>query len=68
MSCKCAELKELLADMVFAYANKDNEMPHDFEIKTLNKACDYLDKNYIGNKYSEDFFKKVKKEINKKQL
>jgi hypothetical protein len=62
------KITDLLADMVFAYANKDKEMPHDFEIDTLNETCDYLDKNYIGNKYSQDFFKKVKKDINKKQL
>lgn len=52
---------ELLADMVFAYINKDDEMPHDFEIVTINKACNFLLENYKGNKYSKQFFENAKK-------
>ncbi len=49
-------LKELIADLVFAYENKDEECSHCFEIATLNKATAYLKANYEGYNYSKGFF------------
>lgn len=43
---KQQELEKALFDMVFAYCNKDDEAPHDFEIEALKNAKRLLtDKN-----------------------
>ena len=57
------ELTELLADLLFSYVNKDEKFNHQFENETAIKVCNYLDKFYSGNKYSENFFKHVKQSI-----
>jgi hypothetical protein len=50
------ELLNLLADMVFAYTNKDDENPHDFETNTIIRTCELLKKEYMGTKYTDHFF------------
>lgn len=51
-----------LADMLFAYTNKDEDFPHDFEIKTINETIATLKMEYKGSKYTEAFFEKVRLE------
>jgi hypothetical protein len=46
----------LLSDLLFAYVNKDEDNPHDFEINAVNQAVDVLLKEYPGTKYSKKFF------------
>lgn len=57
------EHDELLADLLFAYVNKDDESPHTFELEAVKNAVDYLLKNYRGRKYTKDFFLRVLEEI-----
>ena len=58
------ELMKLIADLVFAYENKDESFPHDFEIEVVVKACDYLLENYTGDlHYDRTFFKSIKNKM-----
>lgn len=50
---KCADV---LADMLFAYINKDEVIPHDFEITAIENAVEYLNKHYKGTKFSKKWF------------
>lgn len=50
------ELTELIADLVFAYVNCDLDFPHDFEINTIIKACDYLLEEYNSGYYETKFY------------
>jgi formate-dependent nitrite reductase cytochrome c552 subunit len=52
------EYKECIYDLVFAYSNKDEEFPHNFELKALidaiklsEKAKEFLDNDYLIQKY-----------------
>lgn len=56
----------LLADLLFAYVNKDEDLPHQFEIDAVEQAVKHLNKNYKGNKYSSEFFNGVLDEIKEK--
>ncbi|MBL4952076.1 hypothetical protein JK635_07615 [Neobacillus sp. YIM B02564] len=47
----------LLADLLFAYINKDEDFPHDFEVKAVENAVDFLEKHYTENKYNLKLFK-----------
>ena len=53
------EYEECIYDLVFAYVNKDEEMPHKFEsqalidaIKLSVKAKEFLDNDYLVQKYA----------------
>jgi hypothetical protein len=54
---------QIIADLFFAYMGKDEEFPHQFEIKALEEALYYLDEHYEGNEYNlrrfEDFINKL---------
>lgn len=65
---KIKELKEVLADLLFAYINKDDEFPHDFEYIAVEKTVKILLENKDFSKYSESFLKKSLKEIKEKAL
>lgn len=54
------QLINLLADLLFAYANKDTDAPHSFEIRTVNKVADLLLQEYQDDKYSKEFFRSLK--------
>jgi hypothetical protein len=51
---------EAMADLLFAYMNKDEDFPHSFEVEAVSKAADILMKEYKGNQYSKEFFQKSK--------
>ncbi len=57
----------LLAELLFAYKNKDENMPHNFEIDAVISACEFLLEHYKGNKYSKDFFKSVLEDMQKER-
>ena len=53
------EYEECIYDLVFAYVNKDEDMPHKFEsqalidaIKLSVKAKEFLDNDYLVKKYA----------------
>jgi hypothetical protein len=49
------QLIKLLADLLFAYVNKDEDVPHSFEVEAVTKACEFL----LGEKteYGEWFYR-----------
>lgn len=47
---------EALADLLFAYINKDADTPHGFEIDAVKAAIEILQGEYQGTKYTEAFF------------
>ena len=53
------ELEKALFDMVFAYCNKDEECPHDFEVYALKNAKELLT-NEKHKKFAEEVYKDVK--------
>lgn len=54
------KLLELLADLLFAYVNKDVYFPHDFEVEAVNNAADLLLAEYESDKYMKAFFEGVR--------
>ncbi|WP_411552215.1 hypothetical protein [Paenibacillus lautus] len=46
----------LIADLLFAYINKDEIHPHDFEIQAFEHALIYLRENYQSSKYDPKLF------------
>jgi len=48
------ELVELIGDLVFAYNNKDDDFPHEFERKAIGLACDIYLKH--GSQRYTDYF------------
>jgi len=60
------ETDEILADLLFAYANKDEDSSHTFEFDAVRNAVVYLLKNYSGQKYTKDFFLGAWEEIKQK--
>ena len=57
----------LICDLLFAYANKDEDFPHAFEVEKIEQACDLALEEYKGQKYSKKFFEVVKERVKKKQ-
>jgi hypothetical protein len=47
----------LIADLLFAFINKDADCPHDFEIKAFEEAILYLQEHDQSSKYSPDLFR-----------
>lgn len=60
---KKEDLCVLIGDLLFAYSNKDAELPHTFEIDTVNKACDLLIENNIKTNQDTTYYLSVKKSI-----
>lgn len=54
---------EVLADLLFAYVNKDDDFPHDFEVDAVKNAVQYLLENYQGDTYTKDFFMRAREDI-----
>lgn len=50
------ECAEILGAMVFAYINKDEFVPHDFEFEALERAVEFLKKHYKGKMYNPKMF------------
>jgi hypothetical protein len=48
--------QELIADLMFAYINKDEDLPHAFEIEAMEECLLYLQEHYESNKYSLKMF------------
>lgn len=46
----------IMAELLFAYENKDEDSPHDFELIAVKNAVKYLTNHYCGEKYSNAFF------------
>lgn len=57
------QLVGLLADLLFAYVNKDEEMPHQFEFDAVIGACELLSREYDLGKYTDHFFNSVLKDM-----
>ena len=57
---------ELLADMLFAYENKDEDCPHNFEVIAVKNSVNLLLKEYTGTKYSPKFFTGCLERMNEK--
>lgn len=55
-------LINMIADLMFAYVNKDEDAPHDFEIEAVNRAVELLKREYKGEKYTQEFFNACKLE------
>lgn len=53
------ELEKALFDMVFAYCNKDAELPHSFEVEALEKAKTLLT-NEKHKRFAEIVYNDVK--------
>jgi hypothetical protein len=47
----------LIADLLFAFINKDADCPHDFEIKAFEETILYLQEHDQSSKYSPDLFR-----------
>lgn len=60
------ELINLLADLLFAYVNKDSDDPHDFEIEAVSETCKTLLREYSGGKYTDHFLSSVLKRYDDK--
>lgn len=54
---------EALANLLFAYANKDEDFPHAFEVKAVEEAVNILKTEYKGDRYSLAFFEGILKRI-----
>jgi len=54
-----ADLKLIIYDMVFAYANKDDDMPHGFEIEAVMNACAVLD-DPLQNKFAQKVLESIR--------
>ncbi len=46
------KLLSTLADLLFAYTNKSEGLPHEYEVRAVNDAVDVLLSEYKGKKYS----------------
>lgn len=53
---KDAAIANLIADLLFAFINKDENHPHDFEIKAFENALNSLCKHYDQIKYNPRLF------------
>jgi hypothetical protein len=53
---------DIIADLLFAYINKDSDCPHDFEIKAFEDAIYYL-RSDQSSKYSLDLFENHLKQM-----
>lgn len=51
-------MESLIYKLLFAYANKDEDFPHDFEVKALEESVEFL-KNSNYNEEEIKFAKKV---------
>lgn len=47
---------DAMADLLFAYINKDLDVPHVFEMDAVKAALEILKAEYQGTKYTEAFF------------
>lgn len=50
------EAARLLGDLMFAYINKDEDFPHDFEVKAFEEALCFLKEHYLNDKYNMTIF------------
>ncbi|MNW49053.1 hypothetical protein D3C74_264550 [compost metagenome] len=53
---KDADTANLIADLLFAFINKDADCPHDFEIKAFEDALNVLCKHYDRIKFNPKLF------------
>lgn len=59
---RCAEI---VADLLFAYVNKDEGFPHAFEVRAVEQAVEFLKKHYKGEKFTNEWFERRLYEIKK---
>jgi hypothetical protein len=60
------DINQIIADLLFAYINKDEDNPHAFEVETVEKAVAYLEVEYNGETYNKEFFQRCKELVNRK--
>lgn len=65
MHKNCADI---VAELLFAYVNKDEDIPHTFEIHAVEDAVKFLKENYQGEKYTHEWFQKRLIELKEKYL
>lgn len=59
-------MDQILANLLFAYHNKDADIPHHFEQEAIQEAVEYLQTHYEGSTYTKGFFQYVLDEMEAK--
>lgn len=65
MHRNCADV---IAELLFAYVNKDEDIPHTFEIHAVEEAVMFLKEHYQGEKYTQEWFQKRLMELKESYL
>jgi hypothetical protein len=47
---------KIIADLMFAYVNKDEDIPHSFEIEAFEEGLCFLQEHYMGEKFNVRWF------------
>lgn len=47
---------KIIADLMFAFINKDEDFPHGFEVKAFEEGLLFLQEHYSENKYNLKVF------------
>lgn len=55
----------IIAELMFAFINKDEDFPHSFEIEAFEEALIYLQEHYQGEKFNLRVFEDHLNEMNK---
>ena len=61
----CEKCAEVMAELLFAYVNKDEDFPHQFEIEAVENAVSFLKENYKGKKFTDEWFQNRLDELKK---
>ncbi|QST02677.1 hypothetical protein IMZ31_19195 (plasmid) [Pontibacillus sp. ALD_SL1] len=60
------EASLLMAKLLFAYQNKDEDFPRAFEVEAVRSAVSHLEKHYKGEMFSPSSFRKMLAEMEEK--
>lgn len=58
-SKRLKEASNIMADLMFAYVNKDGDSPHQFEIEAMEHGLYFLQEFYNDGKYTTKFFEEI---------
>ena len=61
------QLLKLLADMLFSYVNKDEDVPHGLEVEAVTKTCELLLKERADGTYGPRFYESVMDRMQRKR-
>lgn len=64
LQTKLEDAAKIMADLMFAYINKDIDCPHDFEVKAFEEAVYFLQEFYTDNIYTVGMFEEALNQIN----